>query len=75
MGIVVLELELESYISVDQKESSFPKTMTIYISGWDTTGSFRKNGKRKTVFVGTKFHKNLIFSAFFSRELATNLRS
>ena len=37
MGIVVLELELESYISVDQKESSFPKTMTIYVSGWDTS--------------------------------------
>ena len=29
----MLEFELESYISVDQKESSFPKTMTIYISG------------------------------------------
>ena len=41
MGIVVLELELESYISVDQKESSFPKTMTIYISGWDTSASER----------------------------------
>ena len=39
MGIVVLELELESYVSVDQKESSFPKTMTIYISGWDTSAS------------------------------------
>ena len=61
MGIVVLELELESYISVDQKESSFPKTMTIYISGWDTTGSFRKNGKSKTIFMGTKFHEKLIF--------------
>jgi len=40
-----------------------------------TTGSFRKNGKSKTVFMSTKFHKKLIFSAFFSRELATNLRS
>ena len=39
------------------------------------TGSFRKNGKSKTVFMDTKFHKKLIFSAFFSRELATNLRS
>ena len=39
------------------------------------TGSFRKNGKSKTVFMGTKFHEKLIFSAFFSRELATNLRS
>ena len=39
------------------------------------TGSFRKNGKNKTVFMGTKFHEKLIFSAFFSRELATNLRS
>ena len=35
------------------------------------TGSFRKNGKSKTVFMSTKFHKKLIFSAF----LATNLRS
>ena len=41
---------------------------------WNT-GSFRKNGKSKTVFMGTKFHEKLIFSAFFSRELATNLRS
>ena len=41
MGIVVLELELESYNSGDQKESSFPKTMTIYISGWDTSASER----------------------------------
>ena len=40
-----------------------------------TTGSFRKNGKSKTVFMGTKFHEKLIFSAFFSRELATNIRS
>ena len=39
------------------------------------TGSFRKNGKSKTVFMGIKFHEKLIFSAFFSRELATNLRS
>ena len=39
------------------------------------TGSFRKKGKSKTVFLGTKFHEKLIFSAFFSRELATNLRS
>ena len=39
------------------------------------TGSFRKNGKSKTLFMGTKFHEKLIFSAFFSRELATNLRS
>ena len=39
-----------------------------------TTGSFRKNGKSKTVFMGTKFHEKLIFSAFLSRELATNLR-
>ena len=39
------------------------------------TGSFRKNGKSKTVFMCTKFHEKLIFSAFFSRELATNLRS
>ena len=39
------------------------------------TGSFRKKGKSKTVFMGTKFHEKLIFSAFFSRELATNLRS
>ena len=39
------------------------------------TGSFRKNGKSKTVFMGTKFHEKLTFSAFFSRELATNLRS
>ena len=39
------------------------------------TGSFRKSGKSKTVFMGTKFHEKLIFSAFFSRELATNLRS
>ena len=39
------------------------------------TGSFRKNGKSKTFFVGIKFHEKLIFSAFFSRELATNLRS
>ena len=38
----------------------------------EPTGSFRKNGKSKTVF-STKFHKNLIFSAFFSQELATNL--
>ena len=44
---------------------------------WQTksrTGSFRMNGKSKTVFMGTKFHEKLIFSAFFSRELATNLR-
>ena len=40
-----------------------------------STGSFRKNGKSKTVFMSTKFHEKLIFSAFFSRELATNLRS
>ena len=39
------------------------------------TGSFRKNGKRKTGFMGTKFQEKLNFSAFFSRELATNLRS
>ena len=39
-----------------------------------TTGSFRKKGKSKTFFLGTKFHEKLIFSAFFSRELATNLR-
>ena len=39
MGILVLELELESYNSGDQKESSFPKTMTIYVSGWDTSAS------------------------------------
>ena len=39
------------------------------------TGSFRKNGKSKTIFMGTKFHEKLIFSAFFSRELATNLCS
>ena len=39
------------------------------------TGSFRKNGKSKTFFMGTKFHEKLIFSAFFSRELVTNLRS
>ena len=38
------------------------------------TGSFKKNGKSKTVFMGIKFHEKLIFSAFFSRELATNLR-
>ena len=43
--------------------------------GTYTTGSFRKNGKSKTIFMGTKFHEKLIFSAFFSRELATNLRS
>ena len=42
---------------------------------FSNTGSFRKNGKSKTVFMGTKFHEKLIFSAFFSRELATNLRS
>ena len=40
-----------------------------------STGSFRKNGKNKTVFMGAKFTEKLIFSAFFSRELATNLRS
>ena len=39
------------------------------------TGSFRKNDKSKTLFMDTKFHEKLIFSAFFSRELATNLRS
>ena len=39
------------------------------------TGSFRKNGKRKMGFMGTKFHEKLNFSAFFSREYATNLRS
>ena len=41
MGILVLELELEleSYNSGDQKESSFPKTMTIYVSVWDTSAS------------------------------------
>ena len=39
------------------------------------TGSFRKNGKSKMVFMGTKFHEKMIFSAFFSRELATNLHS
>ena len=39
------------------------------------TGSFRKNGKSKTVFMGIKVHEKLIFSAFFIRELATNLRS
>ena len=64
---------------------------SVFFTGWDfsvlrkwklckwwfsiTTGSFRKNGKSKTVFVGIKFHEKLIFSAFFSRELATNLRS
>ena len=31
------------------------------------TGSFRKNGKSKTFFTGTKFHEKFIFSAFFSR--------
>ena len=41
----------------------------------ESTGSLRKNGKSKTVFMGTKFHEKLTFSAFFSRELATNLRS
>ena len=41
----------------------------------EPTGSFRKNGKSKMVFMGTKFHEKLIFSAFFSLELATNLRS
>ena len=35
----------------------------------EPTGSFRKNGKSKTVFVGKKFQGNSIFSAFFSREL------
>ena len=39
------------------------------------TESFRKNGKSKTVFMGTKFHEELIFSAFFGRKLATNLHS
>ena len=43
--------------------------------GFSCTGSFRKNGKSKTVFIGIKFHEKLIFSAFFSLELATNLRS
>ena len=53
-----------------------PTTLvTVYNSWGSTTGSFRKNGKSKTVFMGTKFHEKLIFSAFFSRELATNLRS
>ena len=47
------------------------KNSTMLVS----TGSFKKNGKSKTVFMGTKFHEKLIFSAFFSRELATNLRS
>ena len=31
------------------------------------TGSFRKNGKSKTFFTGTKFREKFIFSAFFSR--------
>ena len=36
---------------------------------------FQIEWQNKTVFMGTKFHKKLIFSAFFSQELATNLRS
>ena len=34
---------------------------------WGNTGSFRKNGKSKTFFTGTKFQEKFIFSAFFSR--------
>ena len=53
-------------------------TKTFPFSKWVfqslCTGSFRKNGKSKTVFMGIKFQEKLIFSAFFSRELATNLR-
>ena len=45
------------------------------LKSYKHTGSFKKNGKSKMVFMGTKFHEKLIFSAFFSRELATNLRS
>ena len=35
------------------------------------TGPFRKNGKSKMDFMGTKFHEKLNFSAVFSQELAT----
>ena len=45
------------------------------MSPLSNTGSFRENGKSKKVFMGTKFHEKLIFSAFFSRELVTNLHS
>ena len=38
-----------------------------------STGS--KNDKRITVFMGTKFHKKLLRTVFFSWESATNLRS
>ena len=48
---------------------------SIFGYGFGHTGSFRKNGKSKTVFMGTKFHEKLIFLAFFSRKLATNSRS
>ena len=48
---------------------------SIALIWFQYTGSFRKKGKSKTFFLGTKFHEKLIFSAFFSRELATNLRS
>ena len=58
---------------------SFLFTLIFWIVGLIasdySTGSFRKNGKRKTFFEGIKFHEKLIFSAFFSRELAKNLRS
>ena len=47
----------------------------VHLTQVQSTGSFRKNGKSKSVFMGTKFHEKLIFSAFFNRELATNLRS
>ena len=53
------------------KVTKIKSVLFIYIH----TGSFRKKGKSKTVFMGTKFHEKLIFSAFLSRELATNLRS
>ena len=48
---------------------------TSWFRGWKLmfdlthshTGSFRKNGKSKTFFTGTKFREKFIFSAFFCR--------
>ena len=39
----------------------------LYFTGFIlcTLQGLRKNGKSKTVFMGTKFHEKLIFSAFF----------
>ena len=77
--VVLVQLCHSAQNAIDWNQESFffdkiPKKLSLLQRG-DSTGSFRKKGKSKTFFLGTKFHEKLIFSAFFSRELVTNLRS